>query len=1005
MEAKKLTITNFKGLTDHKNTGDPGYAQTQDNLEPSKDGGLETRPGCTFYDDTNKKFQASTSYRTNKLFEHNDEVLGHVQGKILKSDTTWIPDPEYSAADSSNVLDDYNSWTTSGDFTVNAGTEIECDSGFGFGSSSDYAYIVLSGGTVSSGTYVLKTDYFDVFKGVFRIGIDKSSSYDSSHANDAGHTYYVGCTNTSTGLLNEDYVGYTSGSSGLSVGVIDIDGSEDYCIYIEWKAADYQGLTDEHAIIGETMLLPVNQNTTSNFTSCDETNSCIPHNKLMLVTGDAPVYPHMVFTDDIRQDNNSVIVRTGGLSVNEDSNLYVKHYKVINYRDTDRIYFRTDTGLAPGNVGDSITICDSHGAAVFTSTISGVATSSSVDITNLNANAPEVGGGYFVEDTEIGENGSSSYTYKAICNHKYTIDGKQYEIRGVPITIPLHSDHTSGSQTTVGGDGAAIITLSDISAASESDGRDTTNMEIEIYRTDDGGTECKFVSSIYNSDNEENSTVTICDNTADNELGATMYTYGGILENDPPPMCKYVASTNNGYTWYANTSDGTNDYTDRIQQSKQYNFNAAPLQNYIDVPDEIKGINNLDKYPIVFGENAIWRLEGVYSNTGGGYVFVKEVSNIIGAVGNNSIVKADNVLYFMHTSGFYATDGTRIVLISRGLEETITNILSAGDDAKQRVMGTYDAKNRRVYWACYEDSGSTENEIIMGYDIDSKSWFKWGGSNSSFAPASILVDKDFNLLRANDDSYLFKHNSDYTTDLHISGSDTLYDYIPHTYRTVNLYFNSATNYKWVPSVTITAEYVDNATLTLLLKSYDMDNSTAKELHQIRYVNYGETDFYSKSYTLPSGIPTSLGSSSIIKTRNFPGAALRTKYKSLQISNPDDDTDTCLFASDNYDTVTVSDGATTTPSLTLASGTWPSNILGLRVYIDGGYWPIASRDSNTEIQITTPADTISNGAGYEWEMYGVPDGEILRLKAITFDYAVIGDTGGEYKSAKDDYGND
>ena len=195
-------------------------------------------------------------------------------------------------------------------------------------------------------------------------------------------------------------------------------------------------------------------------------------------------------------------------------------------------------------------------------------------------------------------NDGISYIYYFLHKITYTVGTVTYIDRGAPIVV----------QETAGGDMSGATHFNDISAIpvlanGATECYDTASIQVEIYRTSSGGTVGKLVGSVTNG------TTTFLDNVTDANLGITIYTSGGRVDNDAPPEAKYVAVANEA-AWYANARVGSEEFSNRVYQSLQSDVDSVPASYFIDVDEEITGISNVDIYPIVFTKNKTYRIEG-----------------------------------------------------------------------------------------------------------------------------------------------------------------------------------------------------------------------------------------------------------------------------------------------------------------------------------------------------------------------------------------------------------
>src|SRR3990167_1335346 len=141
--------------------------------------------------------------------------------------------------------------------------------------------------------------------------------------------------------------------------------------------------------------------------------------------------------------------------------------------------------------------------------------------------------------------GARTYIYAFLYFYTYTIGSQVFEDFGpvtqVTVTSSLEPSATNNPVTSI-----------PVLANGATDNYDTTVIKVHIYRTLNGGTTLYKIGEVTNGTTVF--TDDVSDATADN--GTLIYTTGGVLDNDPPPLCKDV-HTVNGYTYYAHIKVST----------------------------------------------------------------------------------------------------------------------------------------------------------------------------------------------------------------------------------------------------------------------------------------------------------------------------------------------------------------------------------------------------------------------------------------------------------------
>jgi hypothetical protein len=339
--------------------------------------------------------------------------------------------------------------------------------------------------------------------------------------------------------------------------------------------------------------------------------------------------------------------------------------------------------------------------------------------------------------TATGAAGTATYLYAFVYKYSYTVGGTQYDTRSRPYL------NTYGSLPTA--PNTNNITINNIPALSNATGEhyDTANITVEIYRTTNNGIVFYYVGAVTNG------TTSYVDSATDSALQTannTIYTTGGVLENDRPPKTKYVHSTSdftfygNGYEVLPSGADG-GLFPQRMWQSKRGSPDSVPAANSIDIEEPITGVSSIQSIPIVFGANSIYRIDGTFDDLGRGGLFPRKISDKVGCVGHNSIIQTLDGIYIAGNDGFYFCDGYKIYSLSaEDFKESYARMIGTTIQNK-RLCGAYDALNKRVLWAGYDDTGDTsgENNIIYCMYLPVRKFTTWSSGYTGTGPHLTLT--------------------------------------------------------------------------------------------------------------------------------------------------------------------------------------------------------------------------------------------------------------------------
>lgn len=563
----------------------------------------------------------------------------------------------------------------------------------------------------------------------------------------------------------------------------------------------------------------------------------------------------------------------------------------------------------------------------------------------------------------------------------------------------------------------AVITNIPVLANSGGTSYDVSVIKVRIYRTTENGNVPFYVGEVTNGTTSFNDTVTDASLQA---TGRLLYTAGGELEHDQPPLAKYI-HINNGRAYYASTKEGSETFPNRVYQSLTDDPDSVPADFWIEVRDEIAGVSSFNDNPLVFGLSKIYRIDGFFDDLGRNGMAYEEISNVTGCVSHNSIVQTDIGVFFAGNSGFFWTDGFKVRKISDSINERYKELVSNSTERK-RIYGKYDAVNLKIYWCVRRDDSSTDNDNIFCLDLrfianegsqQDASFTTWS-NGSSFAPTAICIYKG-NLIRADYRGYVFKHSDTFFSDPKIDvlrlPADWTSKAIVYNFKSVHFSFDLPQIRKWVSQLLITAKNISN----LSIQCYSINDDSAVEdvLKEIRYrdtLTWGDpepiwgTDIYRWNYF-----------ALIEQRRRFPAGGLRCSHKQIRITNAF----TNITNSDSYSTCTVD---RITKKVTLDNGAliWPDDVedYELQLYPTGPTeaspsFPISIRNSNTEITLFDPTNILntqySSSLGYsfdnvKWIIRGIPKNESLNLMSVVIYYAPLTNTHNTYNGTLSETGD-
>jgi hypothetical protein len=332
-----------------------------------------------------------------------------------------------------------------------------------------------------------------------------------------------------------------------------------------------------------------------------------------------------------------------------------------------------------------------------------------------------------------------------------------------------------------------------------------------------------------------------------------------------------------------------------------------------------------------------------------------------------------------------------VLKISQELDDTYASFIT---NNKTKIVGTYDATVKRVYWAVQASSISSDLDKLLVLDlrwgIKPQSTFTTWSGGTSFSPTAILFYNK-QLIRGDKRGYILKHSTDYQSDIEIDDLVAVNNWknIPIVFDYVSpaTSFGSVAQRKWVPKITLVLDAITN--ISLQIQGINDGRRKVKALAPIIFrsrVTWGDPSL-------------EWGDSAVIwnfegtlqEIRRFPAGGLRTSYKQIEITNASAN----LYKSDTYGLGTVN---TTTDTLTLnnyvpGNVIWPSDVVGYYITFD-------IDDYTKEYLITGRTDSVitfldpqndSVAGAHKWLIRGYNKDEVLSLQSYAIYYSAYSDS--------------
>lgn len=607
-----------------------------------------------------------------------------------------------------------------------------------------------------------------------------------------------------------------------------------------------------------------------------------------------------------------------------------------------------------------------------------------------------------------GGSGANSYIYYFVYTRTYSVNDQVFLDISAPGTLQVTTGTEIGAGTSLNIQYTAL--LEDIATTGNLWG--ASNCEIQVYRTKVNQTVARRIDSL--TVNAGSPPTSFVDNNPDSVLdaGATLYTSGGVQENDPAPYCKYMTIVND-IGWYANISDsyeGDNGETRpyQVRQSMPLDPDACPETFTVDLDDPITGISYVDRYPIVFTKNKCYRLEGNYTRRGGGAVVRRLVSESVGCICNRSIVQMEKGLFFMSIDGFYYSDGYKVQKLSHHLNERYKEIDIQNPD-NNNFIGTYDNKTGRVYWLVYDADG---NKII--YILDT--FFGLRGSSTftnahtesvNITPGSLTVDHDGRL-------YISDESNEYSYYQEEGNTDDILPIVPWTV--------SITPGTWevmaVPFRLVSNAYSfgSEAMRKLVTKFISAFRSTTDVAVAVSSIN--DANDSSKKGMKDIRDTASLGRTFVNAERRFPKGQMRCTYKQVVLETGR----TPIYYSDVFPSPGADPYAKCNSDGTGANGGTRITLTNYPIY----EWPDSGTSSelttyytmhlqldnyktahkiySVNAQYITLEENIGSFSNSNWELRRVAAGQELEIESFTIQYVPYGSGQDNYTTGDQPTGN-
>lgn len=620
----------------------------------------------------------------------------------------------------------------------------------------------------------------------------------------------------------------------------------------------------------------------------------------------------------------------------------------------------------------------------------------------------------------------ASYSYALHYFYQYMrYDGVIFDVEGPPLLLgPVQTETITPAYQTVDPNGgpalsvaASSLTITNIPALQNGgqDNYDINNVQIKIFRTIDAG------STFFQSGLISNGTSQFIDTLPDtvNPLlpatlailsQPTLYTTGGVVNFDPAPISKYITVLNNT-PYFAGIIDTGQTFLNRIRQGIQNQIDSAPGSFFIDLPDTITGISFTRNLLIGFCANSTYQVTGAFNSLGQGQLNYQAISDTIGCVSSESIVRTDVGIFFAGTDGFYYTDGFQVIKLSSEFNNTYLTLIS-NTKQKAAIYGCYDRYLRRVWWSTQpnlSDYSPTQSYIFhINYGVTANGVFTTASNGDSYRPSSMIFFQG-KQIRGDQRGYLFYHSPLVKTDpqVNIQTSPLTWNtlYIPYNYASCALDFGTTFNRKWLTRMSFQSKNIGNVAVQV---------TSVSDTGRVPPLKLSPIWFHSNlSWGDPSliwGNPKLIWDdrTEIDMWRRFPATQLRADYKQITMTPAK----IGVYRYQDYPVGAAAsiqpngDGTATVGLLTPPSNTaliWPTDVVGYTFSQQSdnftAEYPITSLINASNFLVSDPANALPSIQS-AWVIRGILKQQKVSITSYVIHYSLLGKMQRAFQGAQD-----
>lgn len=540
---------------------------------------------------------------------------------------------------------------------------------------------------------------------------------------------------------------------------------------------------------------------------------------------------------------------------------------------------------------------------------------------------------------------------------------------------------------------------------------DLSRIELNLYRTTDGGNTYYLLDKVPNGTtsyvDSVNDTVALPGNEALNER-QIIYTSGGVLGYDQPPISKFIHIVDTT-VYYGAITDTGQYFPSRIVQAISGAPDAAPSANTLDLDDEITGLSSTRSNLIALCKTSIFRVSGGYNSLGQGGLEAEKISDVMGCLNAKSVVQTEIGVFFAGSDGFYYTDGFQIIKVSIDLDKTY-QALTKSETQKRGIYGGYDRLGRRIWWSLKSNETDTNNDVSYVFHLDygtkPSGAFTVQRNGLNYRPSS-MVFQDGIAYMGHELGFILKTDFRAKYDSRVmkftSASEWGRLHIPYHYKSTAVDMGSIFQRKWLTKMHLVGKNSGNMSIQpYALRDLNQTQAGRKAMAPINYVGNPTWDTPTFVWGDPNFKWEYDGKMDL--WRRFPATVLRSDFMQVELTPAFQ----CVYSSSvDYPFGTFVDIGVppifppytfkVVTLLTPPSGEgvrFKSDCIGMEIRFpfddyQKGYEIYQINGARTQIRVADPNDEIPVTSGVEWEIWGYKKEQRVTITSFVLHFALLG----------------